>query len=103
MVLSVKDSPDGGVVAMGMAEVTTLHTLGTGKSELSPSLMAESSTLGDSSRMACSDGDPLHIVPLTTVVESSPSGDRLELSKWPAMNSRSSKRMASSWVSSTPN
>jgi hypothetical protein len=36
-----------------------LHALGIGKLELSLSLEAESSLLGDSSRMACSDGDPL--------------------------------------------
>jgi hypothetical protein len=41
MVLSVGDSLNGGIIAMGMVEVTTLHALGTGKSELSPSLMAE--------------------------------------------------------------
>jgi hypothetical protein len=44
---------------MGTTEITTLHTIGTGKPELYPSLEAESSLLGDSSRMACSDGDPL--------------------------------------------
>jgi hypothetical protein len=42
---------------MGMVEATTLHSRGIGKSELSASLEAESSLLGDSSRMACSDGD----------------------------------------------
>jgi hypothetical protein len=52
-------SSGGSIVAMGMAKVTTLHALETGKLELSPSLEAESSSLGDSSRMVCSDGDPL--------------------------------------------
>jgi hypothetical protein len=42
---------------MGMAEITALHALGTGKLELSPSLETESSSLGDSSRIACSDSD----------------------------------------------
>jgi hypothetical protein len=44
---------------MGVAEVTTLHAIGNGKLELSLSLKDESSSLGDSLRMACSDGDPL--------------------------------------------
>jgi hypothetical protein len=52
-------SSGGSIVAMGMAKVTTLHALETGKLELSPSLEAESSSLGDSSRMVCGDGDPL--------------------------------------------
>jgi hypothetical protein len=88
---------------MGMAEVTTLHTLGIGKSKLSPSLEAKSSLLGDSSRMACSDGDPLWAVAPTAAPKSSPSGNRLKLSKWSAMNSRSSKWIAPSWVSSMSN
>jgi hypothetical protein len=44
---------------MGVAKVTTLQTIGIGRPKLSPSLEAESSSLGDSSRMACSDNDPL--------------------------------------------
>jgi hypothetical protein len=44
---------------MGMAEVTTLQSQGIGKLKLSPSLEAESSSLADSSKMACSDGQPL--------------------------------------------
>jgi hypothetical protein len=62
-----------------------------------------SSSLGDSSRMACSDGDPLRAMPPIMVLESSSSGDGLKLSKWSAMNSRFSKRMPPSGVSSTPN
>jgi hypothetical protein len=58
---------------MGMAEVTTLHALGIGKSELSPSFEAESSSLGDSSRMACSDGNPLRAMLPTTAPVSFPS------------------------------
>jgi hypothetical protein len=50
-------------IAMEMAEVTTRHALGTGKLELSPSLEAKSSSLGNSSRMAHSDGDPLQAMP----------------------------------------
>jgi hypothetical protein len=49
-----------------------LHALGTGKPKLCPSLEAESSSQGDSSRMACSDGDPLWAMPPTTALESSP-------------------------------
>jgi hypothetical protein len=88
---------------MGMAEVTTLYVLRIGKPELSPSLEAESSSLGDSSTMACSDGNPLRVMPPITVLESSPSGDGLKLSKWSMMNTWSLKRMASSWVSSMLN
>jgi hypothetical protein len=68
--------PRGGVVAMGMVEVTTSHSRGIGKPELSPSLKAESSSLGDSSRMACSDGDPLWAIPTNTTSELFPSVNR---------------------------
>jgi hypothetical protein len=44
---------------MGTADVIVLHALGRGELELSPSVEAESSLLGNSSRMACSDGNPL--------------------------------------------
>jgi hypothetical protein len=88
---------------MGTVEITALHALGTGKPELSPSLEAKLSSLGDFSRMASSDGDPLCAVPSTTTLESSPSGDGLKLLEWSTVNSRSSKWMASSWVSLTPN
>jgi hypothetical protein len=49
-----------------------LHFLGIGKPELSPSLNAESSSLGDSSRMAYSDGDPLRAMIPTMAPASSP-------------------------------
>jgi hypothetical protein len=88
---------------MGMAEVTMLHARGIGKLELPPSLEAESSSLGDSSRMVCKDGDPLWTIPPTMAPKSFPSSDRLKLSKWSMMNSISSKWMASPWLSSTPN
>jgi hypothetical protein len=71
---------------MGAIEVTMLHAIQIGKPELSPSLKAKSSLLGHSSRMSCSDGDPLWAIPPTMALESSPSGDRLKLSKWLAMN-----------------
>jgi hypothetical protein len=84
---------------MGMAEITALHTLGVGKAELSPSLEVELSSLGDSSRMACSDGDPLRAMPPATMPELSPLVARLKLLEWSAVNSMSLKWMASSWVS----
>jgi hypothetical protein len=87
-------SSSGGIVAMGMADVTMLHTFGRGEPELSPSLEAESSSLGDSSWMACSDGDPLRVTPLTIAPESLPSRDRLKLLARSAMNSRSLEWMA---------
>jgi hypothetical protein len=59
---------------MAMAEVAVLHALGTGKPKLSPSLEAESSSLGDSLRIACSDSDPLLVMPPTTMPELSLSG-----------------------------
>jgi hypothetical protein len=71
--------------------VTMLHARGIGKLELPPSLEAESSSLGDSSRMGCSDGDPLQTMPPTTAPESFPSGGRFKLLKWSMMNSRSLK------------
>jgi hypothetical protein len=88
---------------MAMIEVTALHSRGIGKLELSPSLKAESSSLGDSLRMACSDGDPLLAMLMNMVPESFPSGNRPWSSEGSAMNLRPLKRMASSWVSSMPN
>jgi hypothetical protein len=88
---------------MGMVEITVFHSLRTGKTELSPTLEAESSSLGDSLRMACSDSDPLRAMPLTTSPESSPLGDGLNLLDWSVVNSRSSKWMASSRESLTIN
>jgi hypothetical protein len=49
---------DSGVVAMGTTEVTTLQPQEMGKLELPPSLEVESSSLVNSLRMVCSDGDP---------------------------------------------
>jgi hypothetical protein len=53
---------------MGAADVTLLHMVGRGELELSL-LKDESSSLGDSSRMACSDGVPLWVIPPTTASE----------------------------------
>jgi hypothetical protein len=74
---------------MGTAYVTVLHALGRGEPELSPSFEAELSSLGDSLRMACSDGDLMWVMPLTTTSESPPSGDGLKLLEQSAINSRS--------------
>jgi hypothetical protein len=82
-----------GCCTTGMAGVTTLQSQRIVKLELSPSLEVELSSLVDSSRMACSDGDPLRTMPTNTTPESFPSGDRPLLSKWWAMNSRFFKRM----------
>jgi hypothetical protein len=57
------------------------HALRRGEPELSPSLEIESSSLGDSSRMACGDGDPLRVIRLEAVLESAPSGGGLKLSE----------------------
>jgi hypothetical protein len=78
---------------MGIADITMLHALRRGERELSPSLEAESSSLGDSSRMACSDGDPLWAMPPTIALESPPSSDGLKLSERSVLNSRSLKWM----------
>jgi hypothetical protein len=56
-VWNVGVSSGGGVVTEGVAGITALHALGRGELELSPSLESESSSLVDSSRIACSDGD----------------------------------------------
>jgi hypothetical protein len=76
---------------MGAADITVLHTLEIGEPELSPSLKAESSSLGDSSRMVGSDGDQLWAMPPTTAPKSPPFGDGLKLSERSVMNSRSLK------------
>jgi hypothetical protein len=57
---------------MGTTDTTMLHVLLRGKSELSPSLESESFSLGDSLRMACSDGDLLRAMPQTIDPESPP-------------------------------
>jgi hypothetical protein len=50
---------NSGVVVMGTDEVTTLHPQETGKSELPTPLEAVSPSSVDSSRIVCSDGNPL--------------------------------------------
>jgi hypothetical protein len=79
---------------MGMVDITALHALGRGESELSPSLETKSSLLFDSSRMACSDGDPLWAMPPTVAPESSSLSGRLKLLEQLAMDYGASKWMA---------
>jgi hypothetical protein len=88
---------------MGIAGMTMLQSRGMGKLELPPSLEVESSSLADSSRMACSDGDPLRTMPRNTAPKSFPSGDKLSLLKRSAMNYRFSKQMVSPQASSMLN
>jgi hypothetical protein len=57
------------MVMMGVAGVTTLHTIGVGKLELFPLHEAKSSSLATSLRMSCSDGDLLRAMPPTTALE----------------------------------
>jgi hypothetical protein len=78
---------------MGTTDITVLHTLGRGELALSPTLEAESSSLGDSSMMAGSDGDQVWAMPPTTEMESPPSHDGLKLLEQSAMNSLSLKWM----------
>jgi hypothetical protein len=59
MVRSTGVPSGNGVVVMGMAGITTLQLREMGKLELPPPLEAELSSPVDSSRMVCSDGDPL--------------------------------------------
>jgi hypothetical protein len=62
-VWDVRVSSGGGVVVRVVVGIIILHFLGRGEPELSPSLEAKSPLLGDSTRMASSDGDPLWVVP----------------------------------------
>jgi hypothetical protein len=65
-------SSSGRIVTSATVDTTALHALLRGKPKLSPSLEDELSSLGDSLRMACSDGDSLWVMPLTTALESPP-------------------------------
>jgi hypothetical protein len=88
MVRSVKVFSDGGVVAMGIVGVTTLHPRGPRNLELTPLPKAASPASEDSLKMVCKDGDPLCTIPMNMVPESSPSGQRLRLPKRLAVNSK---------------
>jgi hypothetical protein len=79
---------------MGTTDATVWDALGRGKLELSHLLEIESSSLGDSSRMVCSDSDPLWAMPPTIAPDSPMFGDGLKLSEQSAMNSRSLEWMA---------
>jgi hypothetical protein len=59
MVRRVRVPSCGGVVVMGTIGVTMLHPPEMGKSELPPSLEVVWPSLADSSRIVCSDGNPL--------------------------------------------
>jgi hypothetical protein len=72
VVWNIGVSSVGNVVVRGVMGIIVLQTLKRGEPELSPSLEAESSSLGDSSRMACNDGDLLWVMPLNPHVEVSP-------------------------------
>jgi hypothetical protein len=68
VVWNVEVSSGHSVTVRGVEGIIVLHTLRRGELELSPLLEAESSSLGDSLRMSCSDGDPLWIMPLNTAL-----------------------------------
>jgi hypothetical protein len=93
MVRSTGVLSDDGVVAMGTIGVTTLHPRGPGRPELPPPPEAVSPLLYDSSRMMCRDGDPLCTIPMNTMPESFPSGERLGLPKRSTVNFKLSKQM----------
>jgi hypothetical protein len=59
MVRSVEVPSSGGVVVMGTVRVTTLHRQEMGKPEFALLLDVVSSLSADSSRIVCSDGNPL--------------------------------------------
>jgi hypothetical protein len=65
-VSNIEVSSGGDVTVREVMGIIVLHTLKRGEPELSPSFEAESSSLGDSLRMACSDGDPLRVMPQNT-------------------------------------
>jgi hypothetical protein len=59
MARGVRVPSNSGMVMTGTVGVTTLHPQEMGKSELPPPLEAVSLSLVDSSRIVCSDDDPL--------------------------------------------
>jgi hypothetical protein len=59
MVRGVGVPSDGGVVVMRVDGVAMLHPREMEKPELPPPLEVVSPSLADSSRIVCSDGDPL--------------------------------------------
>jgi hypothetical protein len=62
------------MVVRGVTGIIVLHTIMRGELELSPSLESKSSSLGNSLRMACSNGDLLWVMPLNPVSELAPFG-----------------------------
>jgi hypothetical protein len=65
-------------VVRGVTGIIVLNTLRRGELELSPSLEDKPSSLGDSSRMACNDGDLLRVMPPNPA-------SKLALSGWPIL------------------
>jgi hypothetical protein len=60
------------MVVRGVTGIIVLHTIMRGELELSPSLESKLSSLGNYSRMACSNGDPLQVMPPNPVPELPP-------------------------------
>jgi hypothetical protein len=102
MVRSAKAFSGGDVVVMGAIRFTTLHPRGPWGPEFPPLPKAMSPSSEDSSWMVSVDGEPLCTIPMNTTPESFPSGERLRLSKWSAVNSRLPNRMVSPGSSPTP-
>jgi hypothetical protein len=59
MVRGVEVPSNGDVLVMGTIRVTTLHPREMEKLELPPPLEVVSSSSADSSKIVCSDGEPL--------------------------------------------
>jgi hypothetical protein len=59
MARGVRVLSDGAGVVMGADDVTTLHSREMGRPELLPPLEVVSPSSMESSRIVCSDGDPL--------------------------------------------
>jgi hypothetical protein len=77
-----------GIVAMGAGGDTVLCLREAGRPELASLLEAVWNLFVESSIMACSDGDPLWVVPIKIVHDSLPLGKRHKLPKLSVMNSR---------------
>jgi hypothetical protein len=73
VIYNIRVSSIGGVVMRRVRGIIVLHTLRRGEPELSSSLEAESSSLGDSMRMACNDGDLLWVMPPNPTSKLAPS------------------------------
>jgi hypothetical protein len=74
VVWNIRVSSIDGVGVRGVVGIIMLHTLRRGEPKLSPSLEAKSSSSGNSSRMACNDGDLLWVMPLNPTSKLAPNG-----------------------------